>query len=104
MTKSKKVKAFKAATGTAQLFMHRTLSGNVVSCEIIVPRLGHVSRFDANWELSPSAADLSEQELWLASVAQTSAAIGGRHLTLRFVDERGRAVEFAAAKETEAAT
>ena len=102
MSKSKKT-AFKAASNAAHLFMHRTRSGNVVSCSIVVPRLGHVSRFDAHWVRSPSAADLSEQEMWLASVAQTSAAIGGRHLTLRFVDERGRAVEFAAEKETEAA-
>jgi hypothetical protein len=92
---TKKSKAPKA-TATPHTFMHKTASGNVVCCKIIVPRLGHVSRFEANWERSPTEADLNEQQPWLASVAKTSAAIGGRHLTLRFVDEQGRAVEFPA--------
>jgi hypothetical protein len=96
MMKSKKRKPSKEAASVLHRFMHKTRSGNVVSTELIVPRVGQVSHFDALWERSPSEADLNEQEPWLASMAKTANDIGGRRLTLRFVDERGRTVEFPA--------
>jgi hypothetical protein len=101
MTKSKKVKASKGAASVPHRFMHRTQSGNVVCAELIVPPPGQVSAFESSWVRSPSEADLDEQEPWLASMAKTANAIGGRCLSLRFVDERERAVEFPA---TEAVT
>jgi hypothetical protein len=100
MTKSKKVKASKTARAMIHLFMHRTQSGNVVSTLLSIPRPGEVTGFEAFWERSPITADLNEQELWLAGMAKTVSAIGGRRLTLRFADEQGRAIMFPATTET----
>jgi hypothetical protein len=104
MTKSKKnVKATKAARSGLHRFIHQTRSRNTIWCELVLPRHGQVSRFDVTWEQSPSAADLEEQEPFLALMHQTASAIAGRRLTLRFFPERGPSVEFPAERETEAA-
>lgn len=92
MTKHK----HKAAASAPHRFMHRTQSGNVVCAELTVPPPGQASAFETSWQRSPSEADLDEQEPWLASMAKTVNGVGGRSLSLRFVDERGRAVEFPA--------
>ena len=96
MAKSKKVKASKTARVPMHFFMHRTQRGNVVSTLLSIPRPGEVTGFEAFWERPPAPADLNEQELWLASMAKTVSVIGGRHLTLRFSDEQGRAIIFPA--------
>jgi hypothetical protein len=103
MTKSKKsVKASKAATTAPHLFMHRCQSGNVIFARLSIPRPGHKSQWDASWHWKASEADLSEQEQWLASVAQTASAIAGRGLNLRFEDQRGVRIEFPADMEAAA--